>query len=453
MAKTKTMTEGTPWKLLLGFAAPIMIGQMVQLFYSMVDTKIVGATLGETALAAVGSVSTLYNLTNGFSNGLTMGFSVIMAMHFGRKDTKGLRNAYASAILLSVGIMLVISGLLLGFLQPVLQWLQVPEAELAMAGAYIRILIIGLVVTVMYNMFANSMRAIGDSITPLIFLVVAALLNVGLDYFFILVVGMSVDGAALATVLAQLLSVILCLIRIMRKYPILHPEREDWVPDGHMVSELLKSGCSMALMNSLVGAGSVIMQSAINGMGEVIIVANTAARKVMELVMMPGYILAMAMATFSGQNYGAGRLDRVRTGLKSITVMAAIWCAVGLAAIWIFGGRLMGFMASTQNADIIYWGFTYMKVSMTLDFVCLEIGILRNTMQGFGDRFIPVVSSLIELAGKMLFGFWLAPMFGYWCVIVTEPIIWCIMIIPLIVKTVIVLRRAGGEPPVAARLI
>ena len=211
--KTKTLTEGTPWKQILLFSIPIFWGNVFQLLYSLVDTKIVGSTLGTEALAAVGSVSTLHTLMTGFLNGLTLGFSLITAMCFGAKNRKRLKKTFAAAMI---------------FLHPVLNLLHVPQAQFEMAYAYISVLIVGLFATLFYNLCANTLRAIGDALTPLIFLIVATVSNIGLDYLFILGFQMGVQGAAYATVLAQLLSVVLCLIRIFRKFPILHIQKEDF---------------------------------------------------------------------------------------------------------------------------------------------------------------------------------------------------------------------------------
>lgn len=440
MAKTKTLTEGKPWKLLLSFSIPILIGRIVQLFYSLIDTKVVGATLGELALASVGSVSTLYNLTTGFANGLTLGFSILMAMYFGRQDEKKLKRAYAGNILLSIITMAVLIAGLLIFLHPVLTLLNVPEDEMAMSKAYIRILIVGLMATGLYNMCSNALRAIGDAVTPLVFLIISSLGNVALDYLFILGFGMGVEGAAYATVLAQIISVILCLIRIRRKFPILHITLEDFRLEKGMVAEMYKSGLSMALMSCLVGFGTVSLQSAINRMGTSIIVAHVAARKIFELMMVPSSVLSSAMATFSGQNYGAGRLDRIREGLRSALLIGVVWSVIAIVITWIGAGYMIRFMASSSNPEVIYWGSVYMKVNMIFNMICILVCVLRNTMQGFGDRVIPVVSSFIELVGKVVFAFVLAPVFSYWGIIWAEPVAWICMVIPLILRTVKILR-------------
>lgn len=439
--KTKTLTEGTPWKQILLFSIPIFWGNVFQLLYSLVDTKIVGSTLGTEALASVGSVSTLHTLMTGFLNGLTLGFSLITAMCFGAKNRKRLKKTFAAAISLGVLTTLALVLMLMIFLHPVLNLLHVPQAQFEMAYAYISVLIVGLFATLFYNLCANTLRAIGDALTPLIFLIVATVSNIGLDYLFILGFQMGVQGAAYATVLAQLLSVVLCLIRIFRKFPILHIQKEDFRFDRELMAEMYKSGLSMGLMSCLVGIGTILLQSAINTLGTTVIVAHTAARKVFELVSLPNSVLGSAMATYCGQNYGARRFDRIRQGIRASLIIAAVWAVVVFLICHTIEGKLIQFVASTTNPDVIYWGSTYLKVDMSFIVICGVIVILRNSMQGFGDRVIPVFSSCIELAGKIMFAFVFAPMFAYWGIIWAEPMVWIAMVIPLIVKVVHVLKK------------
>lgn len=441
MMKTKTLTEGTPWKQILLFSIPIFWGNVFQLLYSLVDTKIVGSTLGTEALAAVGSVSTLHTLMTGFLNGLTLGFSLITAMCFGAKNRKRLKKTFAAAISLGVLTTLALVLMLMIFLHPVLNLLHVPQAQFEMAYAYISVLIVGLFATLFYNLCANTLRAIGDALTPLVFLILATVSNIGLDYLFILGFQMGVQGAAYATVLAQLLSVVLCLIRIFRKFPILHIQKEDFRFDRELMAEMYKSGLSMGLMSCLVGIGTILLQSAINTLGTTVIVAHTAARKVFELVSLPNSVLGSAMATYCGQNYGARRFDRIRQGIRASLIIAAVWAVVVFLICHTIEGKLIQFVASTTNPDVIYWGSTYLKVDMSFIVICGVIVILRNSMQGFGDRVIPVFSSCIELAGKIIFAFVFAPMFAYWGIIWAEPMVWIAMVIPLIVKVVHVLKK------------
>ncbi len=429
------LTEGRPMKLILRFATPVFLGNLFQICYSLVDTKIVGSILGEEALAAVGSVSILYTLLTGFFNGLSLGFSVITARFYGSGEERKLKENVAGAILLGYLTAAVIITVAAVFLRPILTLLNVPPQQLDMSLSYITLLVWGMFVTLAYNLCANTLRAIGDSITPLIFLVIAALTNVALDYLFILVFDLGVRGAAVATMLSQLLSVMLCLNRIRQGFPILHLAREHFVLSKKQAVMLYESGLSMGLMSSLVNFGSLVLQSGINQLGTNIIVAHTAARKMFEIWGLPVSVLGSSMATYCGQNYGAGRYDRIRQGMKSVLILGAVWDGIVFVLAHTISPYLIRFLTSSDNEEIIYWGTTYLKVDMSFLLVCLFIVILRNCMQGFGDPRTPILSSFIELVGKLVFTFVFVRLFGYWGIIWTEPVIWFLMVIPLIVMT------------------
>lgn len=429
------LTEGRPVKLILLFAIPVFLGNLFQIGYSLVDTKIVGRILGETALAAVGSVSVLYTLLTGFFNGLSLGFSVLTARFYGSGDERRLKENVACAMVLgflTAGVLITGTAI---FIRPILTLLHVPQQQLELALSYITLLVWGMFVTLAYNLCANTLRAIGDSVTPLIFLVIAAVTNVALDYLFILVFHMGVSGAAVATLVSQMLSVVLCLLRIYQGFPILHLSRAHFVFSKEQVLSLYKSGLSMGLMSSLVNFGTLVLQSGINQLGTNIIVAHTAARKVFEIWGLPVSVLGSSMATYCGQNYGAGRYDRIRQGMKSVLVLGAVWDGIVFVLAHTISPYLIRFITSSENEEILYWGTLYLKVDMSFLLVCLFIVILRNCMQGFGDYRTPILSSFIELVGKLVFTFVFVRLFGYWGIIWTEPVIWFLMVIPLIVMT------------------
>lgn len=422
-------------KLILLFAIPVFLGNLFQILYSLVDTKIVGSILGETALAAVGSVSTLYNLLTGFFNGLSLGFSVITARHFGSGDEEELKKSVAASIILGFLTAAVLVAAVVFFLPQILVLLHVPQEQMGMAFSYIQVLVWGMFITLAYNLCANILRSIGDSLTPLLFLVAAALLNVILDYVFILQFDMGVSGAAWATVLSQLVSVVLCLIRIYWGFPILRVCAEDFQLSKERVSGLYQSGLSMGIMVSLVNFGTVALQAGINQLGTNIIVAHTAARKVFEIWNLPLSVIGSSMATYCGQNYGAGKYDRIRQGMKSALLLGSGWVIIVFAMAHTVSPYLIQFIASTTQEDIIYWGTTYLKTDMSFLIICMLIVVLRNSMQGFGDYVTPIVSSFIELAGKLVFTFAFVKAFGYWAIIWTEPVVWFLMVIPLIIMT------------------
>ena len=430
-----TLTEGNPVKLIVLFAIPIFLGNLFQILYSLIDTKIVGSTLGETALASVGSVSTLYNLLTGFFNGLTLGFSVVTARFYGSGEEKALKKNIAGAITLGFGTAIVLITLTAVFLKPILRLLQVPAEQFDMSYSYIVVLVWGMFITLAYNLCANTLRATGDSVTPLIYLVISSLANVGLDYFFILNLHLGVAGAAYATVLAQLLSVVLCLIRIYRGFPLLHVGREDFQFDREQLWQLYQNGLSMGLMSSLVNFGTVVLQSGINQLGTSIIVAHTAARKVFEIWNLPISVMGSAMATYCGQNYGAGKYGRIREGIKGALGLGAVWAVVVFIMAHTISPYLIRFITSSDSPEIIYWGRKYLEYDMSFIILCAGIVVLRNSMQGFGDYKTPVFSSFIELMGKVVFTFTFVRFFGYWGIIWTEPVIWVLMVIPLIIQT------------------
>lgn len=430
-----TLTEGNPVKLIVLFAIPIFLGNLFQILYSLIDTKIVGSTLGETALASVGSVSTLYNLLTGFFNGLTLGFSVVTARFYGSGEEKALKKNIAGAITLGYGTAIVLITLTAVFLKPILRLLQVPAEQFDMSYSYIVVLVWGMFITLAYNLCANTLRATGDSVTPLIYLVISSLVNVGLDYFFILNLHLGVAGAAYATVIAQFLSVVLCLIRIYRGFPILHVGREDFQFDREQLWQLYQNGLSMGLMSSLVNFGTVVLQSGINQLGTSIIVAHTAARKVFEIWNLPISVMGSAMATYCGQNYGAGKYGRIREGIKGALGLGAVWAVVVFIMAHTISPYLIRFITSSDSPEIIYWGRKYLEYDMSFIILCVGIVVLRNSMQGFGDYKTPVFSSFIELMGKVVFTFTFVRFFGYWGIIWTEPVIWVLMVIPLIIQT------------------
>lgn len=433
--KTKTLTQGQPLKLILLFAIPIFLGSLFQILYGLVDTKIVGSILGETALAAVGSVSNLYNLVLGFFNGLSLGFSVIIARHYGSGDVNALKKSVAASLLLGFLTAAVVVTVTALTLPEILELLYVPKEQYAMSYSYIRILTWGIFISLAYNLCANMLRAIGDSVTPLLFLIFAALVNVVLDYAFILQFDMGVAGAAWATVISQFLSVALCMLRIYRSFPILHVRASDFRLTKEQIGVMCQSGLSMGLMSSLVNFGTVALQSGINQLGTSIIVAHTAARKVFEIWTLPAGVLGSAMATYCSQNYGAGEYGRIRQGMKGVLILGMLWAAAVFCMAQTISPYLIRFIASTQQEEIIAWGTRYLKVDMCFMAVCVLIVLLRNSMQGFGDFITPVISSGVELVGKLVFAFVFVKRFGYWGIIWTEPVVWILMVIPLIVMT------------------
>lgn len=430
----KDLTKGSLPKTILSFAIPIFFGNLFQLFYSLADTRIVGEYLGKQALASIGSSSSLTNLLISFMNGISLGFAVPIARFFGAKEPERLKKAFGSSVLMGFLLCLVLVLTGLSRLSDLLRFLQVEEALLADAKTYCAVLLSGIFFTFAYNMGAAVLRAIGDSVTPLLLLVCSSLINVGLDLYFIRSLGLGVFGAALATLIAQAVSAVLCTLYILRRYPILHFSLRDMKPECKMAKELLLSGCSMAFMSALVQLGTLILQSAINGLGEDIIVAHTAARKVTEMLMLPFSIVGAAMCTFTSQNLGAGKYDRIRKGIRGAFLFLCGWSLLAALLSYTAAAPLAALVTGTSDASILQTAALYLRFDTSFYLVPAAICLFRNCLQGLGNHLTPIVSSSIELFGKILFARLCVPLLGYWGIILTEPVVWFLMVIPLILR-------------------
>ena len=430
----KNLTEGKPLKLILYFAIPLFIGQLFQLFYSLVDTRIVGATLGETSLAAVGATTTLSDMLVSMLNGLTNGAAIVVATYFGAKDEKHMKKAIGGTVLIGICFSICVSALCLVFLSPILKFLNISEEIMPQAKVYIGIILAGLLASTLYNICAAILRAVGDSFTPLIFLIVASFLNIGLDYGFILGFHMGVEGAALATVLSQAVSAFLCFLYMKKKYPQLMLTKEDRKAEKEIYKKLLSSGLAMSFMISFVTLGTLALQTSINTFGTNIIVAHTAARKATSVFMLPFSVLGQTLATYCGQNLGAGKYDRIKKGIRDTVLVTFVWCVGVMIAAYTISPVLIGQITATKQKEVIDTATLYLKVNTVFYFVPAVISLFRNSMQGFGDSKTPVFSSSLELIGKILIAFFLTPVLGYMGIIVAEPIVWIIMVIPLIVN-------------------
>lgn len=430
----KELTSGRPGRLILAFALPIAIGNIFQLCYSFADVWIVGNILGNDALAAVGSTTTLNDLIVGFLIGLTNGFAVITAQKFGARDMDGMRKSVAHTVMLGTAISLALTLFSLVFLTPILNALNIPPEHFENAKSYAGVILAGMTASMIYNVCASVLRAIGDAVTPLIFLVISAVMNVGLDYFLIAKTTLGVSGAAYATVISQAVSAVLCLIYIYIKYPQLHLNKDNFSFNGELARSLFSCGISMGLMSSLVCFGTVALQSSINTFGTNIIVAHTAARKLTGFFMMPFAVLGMTMSAYCAQNYGAEKYSRIRKGVFTAVLYAWIWCVVLFILIYGFAPEMLKMITSTEVTEIIDTADLYLRVNCILYFVTAVISVFRNSLQGIGDHRTPIVSSGIELIGKVLIVMFLADKLGYWAIIISEPIVWVLMVIPLIVK-------------------
>ena len=362
----KDLTKGRPSILILGFALPIFLANLLQLTYSIVDTRIVGSYLGESTLAAVGATTTLSNLMIQFVMGVSNGFAIITAQKFGAKDYDGVRKSFAMSLKLGCTIALAITIVCLVFLRQILVFLNVSDTLMETAMSYIFVIIAGLLATFLYDACAAALRALGDTLTPLIILLVSVCLNIVGDIFLVVVVRMGVRGAALATVLAQTIAFIICWIYMVKKYEVLRVKTEDFIgdksdADRQMLKNMLSAGMSMGFMSSLINIGSLTLQTAINKLGQDIIVAHTAARKISEIFMIMFTVFGQTMATYCGQNIGAGEVKRVKQGIRLAILYTCIWCTMVLIASYTIGPWLVYLVTGTHNEVVITNATNYLK--------------------------------------------------------------------------------------------
>ncbi len=430
----KDLTNGKPLKLIITFAIPLFIGQLFQLFYSLVDTRIVGQILGETSLAAVGSTTSLSDMLIGLLNGLTNGFAIIISTFYGAKDYINMKKSIAATLLLSIGFTIIISILCLLLNNQILSILNVSDTILSQAKSYICVILAGLIASTIYNAYAAILRAIGDSFTPLIFLIISTITNIALDYIFILWFDMNVAGAAFATVVSQGISAVLCFFYVKKRYPQLSLEKKNYIPVKNIYNKLIKTGLSMGFMVSFVNIGTVALQTSINTFGTNIIVAHTAARKATTMFMLPFSVFGTTLATYCGQNLGAKEYNRIKQGIKQTVLLTFIWCIFVVITAYTIAPTIIHIITASDIKEVMDTASLYLRVNTSLYFVPAVICLFRNSMQGFGDSKTPVFSSSLELIGKVLIAFFLAPRIGYWGIIIAEPIVWIIMVIPLIIN-------------------
>ena len=394
----KDLTKGRPSVLILTFALPIFLANLLQLTYSLADTRIVGTFLGDSALAAVGATTTLSNLIVQFLMGMCNGFAIISAQCFGAKDMDRLRRSLGNSLVLGLlaAVVLTIGGLV--FLQPILRFLNVPENLLNTATQYVSVIIAGLVVTLLYDVLAATLRAIGDTVTPLIVLAVSVVLNIGGDLLLIVVLHMGVLGAAVATVLSQLIAVVVCAVYLWEKYEILRIRVDDLkLQDAGMLRNMLSSGLSMGFMSSLVNIGTLTLQTSINKLGQNIIIAHTAARKISEIFMIMFSVFGQTMATYCGQNYGAGQFQRCRKTLWLCLAEDAIASGTAIALVLFSGKFLLSLFSS--DPQVIAIGYTRLLLVFTAYTFSMLYEVMSGYLRGFGISLVPAILTTIGVCG------------------------------------------------------
>ena len=396
----RDMTSGSPMKLIVGFAVPIFLGNLFQQLYSVVDAMVLGRAAGADALAAAGSTQALSFLVLGFITGLTHGYAILIAQRFGAGDYAGVRRTAANAgYLAAVSSLIITAASLLGA-RALLEVMHTPEDIFRDALLYIQVIFIGTAASVAYNMFSGILRALGDSVSPLVILVVSSIVNVGLDVLFVVVFQWGVAGAAWATVLAQALSSAMCFA-VLRRLELMRFQREDWRGDRDVIRALLRLGVPVGIMNSITAMGIMLLQSVVNGLGSVTVAAYTAGSKLMNLALQPGDILGIAVGTYVGQNLGAGRLDRIRAGVRqSVLLSLAINIVMGLV-LALFGRELTAVFVSGTEEAVIEAAYPYFVITGAGVWIVGLLFLYRFALQSLGDTFIPMVSGGVELGMRV----------------------------------------------------
>ena len=463
----KDLTKGSPIRLIISFALPILLGSIFQQAYNLTDTIIIGQKLGTGSLAAVGSTTAVVSLMFNIINGLVTGFAIIVAKNFGAGNHDEMRRTIARMITFAGATTAVIIAGILCFISPLLNALNTPESILAEARTYLMIVAAGLAVTLVYNLEAGILRAVGDSVVPLIILVISTILNIGLDVLLVCALNMGVAGAALATVAAQLISAVVCLIYLIKRRPFLVIKPSDFKFTAASSAELLSAGFGMALMYSIVDIGSIILQNGINGFGEDIIAAHTAARKIFSLTIMPFSSVSATLVTYCSQNRGAGKYSRIGKGIKDGLLLMFGWATIAVILVYGAGGFLVGLIVPQESA-VADTAVLYLKWNVPFYYCLAALLGLRSALQGMGRSLVPIIASIIELVWKIVTVVAVIPLFGgqdgtvadnitqiggYFGVILSEPIIWTLCGIMIGIIAAAALRRLPkdeeqGENPI-----
>jgi len=420
----QNLTTGRPSKLIFLFCLPLLIGNLFQQLYNITDALIVGRLLGVNALAAVGATAPLFFVFLVVAFGFAGGLTVVTAQRFGAGDMDGMRSSVTHAMMACVVLCLLMSTFLLCFLRPILHLMNVPSEIENDAHVFMSILSFALMMLVFYNLLFGVVRALGDSKTPLCFLIFATLLNVVLNFTFIYFFGFGVAGSALGTVVAICFTLVLFVFYIYFKIPILHLKKSDWRFSKKMLKEQLSIALPMSLQFSVLSFSMMVIQATCNSFGADVIAAFTAALRIEQLATQPLLALGMAMATFAAQNFGAGKISRIRQGVRLTAFWSLIISVLASLLVRYVGRDMISVFLSQENNFIIEVGKTYLSISTLFYFFLGLIFIFRNTLQGMGKAVIPLIASLTELFLRSFAAIYLAKMMGYQGIFYASPIAW-----------------------------
>ena len=416
---------------LLTFALPILISNALQQFYNAADTTIVGNFLGFRSLAAIGATSAIYELIVGFAIGIANGMGIVVARHFGAGDIEKIKKAVAGSIV--IGSVLSLAVMLVGgvWLYGLLRLVHIPENIINEAYSYIYIIMIFFFLTFFYNWSASMLRAIGNSLTPLLILLLTSVINIGLDILFITKFNTGIKGAAIATVISQAISALLCIVYMYIKADILIPKLKHFKYNYYVYADLSTQGFAMGFMSSIVSIGTVILQTAVNGMGVTIIAAQTTGRRIMFFLMMPMSSLATALTTFVSQNFGAGNKSRIKSAVKYANIINTIWSIISVVFVYTLSIPLIRFISGSYDKELIANAKLYIAMAAPFFWALGILFNLRNALQGMDRKIEPLISSCIELICKIAFVLFVIPHVGYTGVVLTEPIVWVVMVLQL----------------------
>lgn len=421
------MTKGSPLRMIILFTIPIILGNIFQQLYNIGDAKVVSFYLDKNAFAAVGMTGVVSNMLIGLVNGFTQGFGILVANAFGAKDSRRLKRNIAGAAKLTAGITIVLLAVSLCFVKKVLVLLNTPPELMTPAVSYIRIIIIGLPFTALYNLSANVLRSIGDSKTPLYCLMASIVLNFGMDIVFVGIIHMGIEGAALATVVSQLICSVSCFTYGVRHFKEYMPGKEDFSITGYEYKGLFVMGLSMGLMGCIVNIGTIILQSAINGLGPDIVAAHTAGRRLLDILMTFIYTFGFTMTTYTSQNYGAGKKKRIREGVRIANLIVTAISIFLIIFTYLFARNIVSWIASSDMPIITDNATMYNLVGVCFFPALGPLFVLRCTLQGIGRKIVPICSSIMELLIKILSAYLLVSKIGYLGIALTEPISWVVM--------------------------
>lgn len=423
-SNAKDMTTGNPTKLIIGFALPLLLGMLFQQVYSLMDTIIVGKALGVSALAAVGATGSITFLIIGFCLGVCSGFGLPIAQRFGAKDYKSLKKYVGNASILAIIITVFMTILTVLLCRNILEIMRTPADIIDLSYSYLIVIFAGIPATILYNLLSSYLRSLGDSVTPVVFLVLSAILNIALDLLFILNFHMGVAGAGLATIISQAISGVLCLIYIIKKVELLHTTKEDWQLDPYCVNNLLMMGLPMGFQYSITAIGSVILQAAVNTLGSIAVASMTAAGKISMFVVCPFDALGSTMATYGGQNVGAGKLDRLGKGVWSATVIGTIYSIIIFVVLYFFSNNLALLFVDKTETVVLTQSRYFLLINAAFYIALALVNIVRFMIQGMGFSGFAVLAGVAEMIARALIGLIFVPIFGFTAACFASPLAW-----------------------------